>query len=192
MEKNIEIEFKALLTKEEYLKAQSYFEDKGYSQTNYYFDTHNEKLRSLRITLRVRLKNNEYEFTLKRNGKIGLDEYNEKISQEDFNRLVSHQPIESGILELLNEYDISLADLHQIYSLTTYRQDMYYHGGILSLDKSQYLNHEDYEIEYEVIDPTHAIKYFNLFLSQLGITYVKNCKGKRHRLCDVLYKKVSQ
>ena len=116
MEKNIEIEYKILLTKDQYLEIDSHFTSIAYQQTNFYFDTLDEKLRKLRITLRARLKKEHYEFTLKRFGQIGVDEYNEKISHEDFNRLCSHQSISSSILDILMEdYQISIEDLFQIY-----------------------------------------------------------------------------
>lgn len=188
MHKNIEIEYKLLLTKDQYELLKPQFGNHVYQQTNYYFDTPDELLRNLRITLRVRLKGDHYEFTLKRSGEIGLDEFNENISKEDFNRLINHEEIKSDILGLLEEYDIKANDLCQIYSLTTYRYDLPYKDGLLSLDMSDYLGVRDYEIEYEVNDTKDAIKHFNQFLRVAGVHYHQNCKGKRHRLCDVLYK----
>lgn len=193
MEKNIEIEYKILLTKDQYLEIDSHFTSIAYQQTNFYFDTLDEKLRKLRITLRARLKKEHYEFTLKRFGQIGVDEYNEKISHEDFNRLCSHQSISSSILDILIEdYQISIEDLFQIYSLTTKRKDMPYKVGILSLDVSQYLGIEDYELEYEVSTTQNAIEYFNDFLRPFHLEYHTNCKGKRHRLCDAIENAANQ
>ena len=60
-------------------------------------------------------------------------------------------------------------------------------NGLLSLDKSEYLGVTDYEIEYEVTKTENAIEDFNAFLKTADVKYVQNCKGKRHRLCDVLY-----
>lgn len=187
MNKNIEIEYKLLLTKEQYDILKPLFKGPAYQQTNYYFDTKEEKLRLARITLRVRLKDDHYEFTLKRSGAVGLDEFNENISKEDFQHLIHNEEIDSEILELLKEYHITLKDLCQIYTLQTYRYDLPYKNGLLSLDKSEYLGVTDYEIEYEVTKTENAIEDFNAFLKTADVKYVQNCKGKRHRLCDVLY-----
>ncbi len=188
MNKNIEIEYKLLLKKEEYEILKPLFKTQGYEQTNYYFDTKDEKLRKARVTLRVRLKDGQYEFTLKRSGTIGIDEFNENISKNDFECLTHGKEIKSEILTLLKDYQVSVYELCQIYSLKTYRQDLSYKNGLLSLDKSEYLGVTDYEIEYEVTNTKNAINDFNDFLSVANVKYVRNCKGKRHRLCDVLYK----
>ena len=62
MEKNIEIEFKTLLTKEQYEQMKQLFtEITPYSQINHYFDTNNQDLYRKREMLRVRFKNNKYD-----------------------------------------------------------------------------------------------------------------------------------
>lgn len=188
MNKNIEIEYKILINKKQYEQMKLLFKNKPYQQINYYFDTKDEFLRKQRITLRTRFKDNKYEFTLKRFGDIGLDEYNENITKEDFINLTKQIPIKSQILELLKkDYDLDLTDLCQIYTLKTTRIDKPYMNGVLSLDLSEYMNVIDYELEYEVISTENAVENFNAFLKPFHLQYTTNCKGKRHRLCDALY-----
>lgn len=188
MDKNIEIEYKLLISKEKYEEIKVHLHGSSYEQTNFYFDTKDEQLRQKRIMLRVRLKDGQYEFTLKRFENNQLDEYNEEITEECFNKLSNQEKVNCQILTLLEEYNITGADLIQIYSLKTTRIDSPYINGTLSLDLSEYLGTTDYELEYEVTSADNAVENFNNFLKKFGLKYTTNCKGKRHRLCDVLYK----
>lgn len=188
MEKNIEIEFKLLLSLEDYNRLLPLFKDViPYTQTNYYFDTKNHYLRSIRNTLRVRYKNDKYEFTLKRQGINGLDEYNEAITKQQFEALQKQERIESQILDILQQEEhITIDMLYPNYSLTTKRYDLPYLGGLMSLDHSKYLGVEDYELEYEVPDYHKGLQIFKEFLKPYGLTYTTNCHGKRHRIFDEL------
>ena len=186
MEKNIEIEYKLLLTKKQYEAIRNEFHQMPYEQTNYYFDTKDEYLRKKRITLRVRHKNGQYEFTMKRFEIKGVEEYNEIISQQDFEALCHQKAIPSQILELLKEENLTIQDLTEQYALKTTRIDEPYKNGTLSLDLSEYVGQVDYELEYEVTSTENAIEDFNQFLEKYGLVYTENCKGKRHRLYDAL------
>ncbi|MFR7880409.1 MAG: CYTH domain-containing protein [Christensenellales bacterium] len=68
MSKELEIEFKTLLTKDEYIKLCEKFKDcKRNLQINYYFDTSRFTLKASDIGLRVRmLDKDKYIVTLKR------------------------------------------------------------------------------------------------------------------------------
>lgn len=185
MSKNLEIEYKLLINEKQYNQIiNDYKNFKSYTQINYYFDTFDFILQKKRYMLRVREKNGEYEFTLKKQGTsvIGIDEYNEPISLDIFKQLCNQTRIESQILDLLESEGITINQLFQQYHLETIRTDIPYLNGILSLDKNNYLNLTDYEIEYEVTDPTNAIDNFNQFLKNYNLKYIKNCFGKRHRL----------
>ena len=78
MATNNEIEFKQLLSKDHYQAIyDTYFLDtKPFSQTNYYIDTPNFDLKSHHSALRIRIKDDTYEMTLKVPAEIGLMEYN--------------------------------------------------------------------------------------------------------------------
>ena len=189
MSKNIEIEYKLLLSYEQYLKInQQYHNITSYEQINYYFDTYDHVLKNKRYMLRVRVKANQYEFTLKKQNrsKIGIDEYNEIINHRIFLDLINHRRVKSEILDLLENEGISIKNLHQQYHLKTIRKDIPYHNGIISLDLNEYLDQTDYEIEYEVNDSKQAIEFFNEFLKPYGLVYEYNCAGKRHRLYNAL------
>ena len=103
MSKEIEIEFKTLLTKEEYVNLCTKFADKrGNLQINYYFDTPRFTLKASEIGLRVR-KSDKYVMTLKRKKGYALQEINETISEEVF-----QQFLKDGIIpveEIRNELE---------------------------------------------------------------------------------------
>ena len=81
----IEIEAKALITKEDYEKLASLFKDnKSYIQINYYIDTKNCDLRKKGLSLRVRFKDKKFEMTVKVPRTEGHIEKNVYITDEEF------------------------------------------------------------------------------------------------------------
>ena len=81
----IEIEAKALITKEDYEKLASLFkENKSYIQINYYIDTKNCDLRKKGLSLRVRFKDKKFEMTVKVPRTEGHIEKNVYITDEEF------------------------------------------------------------------------------------------------------------
>ena len=75
---NKEIEFKTFITKEKYEELLKYFnlENNIFSQTNYYFDTEDNKLMSEKTVLRIRQKGCSYKLTKKTRALVGADETN--------------------------------------------------------------------------------------------------------------------
>src|SRR5699024_11479055 len=84
LSQEIEIEFKNLLTKEEFNQIRTYlsFPDKGVAQTNFYFETKDFTLKNNHAALRIREKNGEYTLTLKQPGGQGLLERSEEHTSE--------------------------------------------------------------------------------------------------------------
>ena len=72
MSQNIEIEFKNMLTSEEFLQLKLHFnidQNKFKKQVNHYFDTPSFSLKSLNSALRIREKGTQFEMTLKQPAK---------------------------------------------------------------------------------------------------------------------------
>ena len=183
LDKNLEIEFKALLTKEQYDSILELFKDvQPYVQVNYYFDKRDGSLIANRNSLRVRFKNNSYEFTLKQPAEVGLNEYNEIIDEEKFEKLKNGIPFESSILDILKKNGTTQEELVPFYSLETTRYDLPYKGGLLSLDSNIYLDVHDYELEYEAEDYDQGLEIYKELLGNYGIKYQGNVKGKRTRV----------
>ncbi|MDY4788423.1 MAG: CYTH domain-containing protein [Bacilli bacterium] len=174
MAKNLEIEAKYLIDKNDYLKLVNHFKiDSYFIQTNYYFDTINYDLINHHAAMRVRLlPDNTYEATTKIPYKEGLLETNIAIDKTTFNKLLKNDNVEIKELEnVLHNLNLSLKDLHFIASLTTKRATIPYKNGELFFDESSYLNIVDYEIEYEVnTNLEDAYNDLNTLFKQINIT----------------------
>jgi len=174
MQKQLEIEFKSLLTKEEYERLIHQFS--GYkisTQTNHYFDTPRFSLKAAEVALRVRERDN-FEITLKRKKRYALVEHNIQVSKEDFFRFK-----EEGIIpneEIKNEIHdiIGQQKLVNFLSLTTHRMSFPYKRGTLAIDKSEFLGVVDYEIEYEAKSYVAGKKEFIEIITELDFIYKKS------------------
>ena len=174
MEKNKEIEFKTFITEEQYnaLLKEFGLEDNVFAQTNYYFDTPENKLLEEKTVLRIRQKGNNYKLTKKTRAEVGADETHILISCDKAKDFIK------------NGFDAKIIGLPYKVSyqceLTTHRASTPYKDGTLFLDKSEYYGHVDYEIEYEVDDVKQGQEDFNNFLEKNNITFKESIrKSKR-------------
>jgi uncharacterized protein YjbK len=156
MSETIEIEFKNLLTKDEYenlLKTFNVEEKDIVSQINHYFDTPEFALKDIGSALRIREKNNCFEMTLKQPAAIGLLETTQFLSANEFQAAVQYRKFPKGIVqERIEQLKVTVENIEYFGSLTTRRVEFPFKEGLLVLDHSFYLNTEDYEIEYEAED----------------------------------------
>lgn len=168
MAKEIEIEFKNLLTKEEFEKLKSYFqvnESSFQSQTNYYFETPDFTIKEHGGALRIRKKSlTLFTLTLKIKQAVGHLEINQKINETEASTMLKTYVLPAGeVKDYINEVKLNLTDLELIGKLTTNRVEFPYESGLLVLDHSTYLNHEDYELEFEVSDENIGkLQFINL------------------------------
>ncbi|WP_432724301.1 CYTH domain-containing protein [Staphylococcus equorum] len=174
MATNNEIEFKQLLSQSQYQSIYNkYFpEMQPFSQTNYYIDTEQFDLRSHKSALRIRVKDDYYEMTLKVPAEVGLMEYNFEthVIPELNKELVANDlPIE--ITEQLNKMNVDVNQLVILGALTTSRLEKEIQGNLLVLDKSDYLNYQDYELEYEVEDYDDGLIQFKMILEAFDIKH---------------------
>lgn len=173
MGQELEIEFKNLLTIDEYNVIKQYYfkQSEPFKQTNHYIDTPNHDIIGKRMALRIREKSNHYEMTLKVPQDIGLLEYNEIIDQlPEQGSVLNKQFLPENITEILNKHDIPINDLHLLGDLTTYRLEKEIESGLLVLDHSTYLGIEDYELEFEVTDYDKGAVAFNELLEKMKIS----------------------
>ena len=175
---NKEIEFKTLITKEQYdnLLLEFGLDNNVFAQTNHYFDTEDTKLISEQTVLRIRQKGNNFKITKKTRADVGADETHILISKEKA----------LDILE--NGFDASIIGIpyfvHKVAELTTYRVSTPYKNGTLFFDKSEYYGNTDYEIEYEVDDVKEGTIDFQKFLNDHEIVYKESIrKSKRAYDC---------
>ncbi|PHK49847.1 CYTH domain-containing protein [Staphylococcus edaphicus] len=174
MATNNEIEFKQLLTQSQYQSIYTtYFQDiETFKQINYYIDTPHFDLKAHHSALRIRVKDNAYEMTLKIPAEVGLMEYNfDTQVVPELNKSITKQMLPTEIIEQLNKMDFDIAQLVILGALTTERLEKEINGNLLVLDKSYYLDVEDFELEFEVDDYDEGLIQFNNILEKFNLKH---------------------
>ncbi|OZM58277.1 hypothetical protein CIB95_01520 [Lottiidibacillus patelloidae] len=181
MSQQLEIEFKNMLTNQEYLQLLQEFSidtNDIYTQINYYLDTQDFSLMQAKSALRVREKNGYYTLTLKQPVKAGVLETNQRISIEEFDVIKKIGRIPNGAVnEVIKQIGIATDSLTLLGNLKTNRVSFPYKEGKLFLDHSMYLNKEDFELEYEVEDREIGNSLFLALLNSYHIP-VRNTDNK--------------
>lgn len=170
---HLEIEYKTLLTKSEYLRLQSDFADvTPITQTNYYIDTPDFDLKQHRFSLRIRMLENSAELTLKCPQKVGNIEYNQYFSLEEGQALLNQFTLPAGhIFDLIAETTIPIDQLAIWGHLTTKRYEKKFSFGLMALDENYYHQQTDYELEVEVEDAEEGKIAFDYYLKKQGIKF---------------------
>jgi len=194
MVQEIEIEFKNLLTKNEFeLLMQRYkVTCKDFiSQENYYFDTANFLLKGKQSALRIRKKMDKYILTLKQPYEQGLLETHQELTENQAATLLTNEGaemVDGSVKEAVLSLGINPDEVQFLGALKTDRVELIDNENILVLDHSFYLNHEDYELEYEVKDPVTGKNKFLEILKQNNIP-VRTTKNKIQRFFELKGKK---
>ncbi len=176
MQKSVEVEFKSLLTKDEYERLIKKFKgNRTDLQTNHYFDTSRFSLKAVDASLRVRQRES-YELTLKKKKGYTIQEYSLPITEEVFKviketGIVPDSDLKQELIPIIGEQK-----LNNFLSLSTLRMFFPYGKGILFLDKSTYLGVTDYELEYEARNYHDGKKEFIQLIGELQIQYKKSDK----------------
>ncbi|MDL2212289.1 CYTH domain-containing protein [Erysipelotrichaceae bacterium OttesenSCG-928-M19] len=185
MTNNIEIEYKQLLTKQEYeiIEHDLVIKDSQIiEQENFYFETPLFSLKKQGQAIRIRVLNNEFELCRKTQRENDILEENIFIDKQIF-LAICQQP------NLINDYFDNVAtDLRLLGSMKTKRIEYHYQNGLICLDKSVYLGQTDYEIEYEAADYSSEGS-FKDFLNNYGIEYQRSLKSKIARFSETLEKR---
>lgn len=190
--RNIEIEFKNLLTKEDFALLLNVFyitEADFAKQVNHYFDTDTFLLKQSTAALRIRKEDNFYELTLKKTAPVGLLEINQTISAAEANVCIQQLQFPEGeVMEELAAMNIEPKRLVCFGSLETRRAKRNFGPGCLMFDHSRYMGREDFEVEYEVPEAklNEGQKHFFQLLKRLNIP-VKKADSKIKRLFDAKY-----
>ncbi|MBS8263111.1 CYTH domain-containing protein [Mesobacillus boroniphilus] len=173
MSQNIEIEFKNMLTEEEFHFLEKYFKiepEQFKKQINHYFDTNSFTLKDHGSALRIREKESQFEMTLKQPAELGLLETNQMITTSQTEEALSTGKLPEGeVKDAVGSLIEDTEPLQYFGSLTTVRAEVEYKEGLLVLDHSYYLNAEDYELEYEVTNESAGYKVFTKLLEDLKI-----------------------
>lgn len=179
-----EIEFKNLLTKEEFEKLLEHFQlnkSDFQTQTNYYFDTVNFYFKEKSIGFRLRVLPNRNELTLKvPESEHIMNETTHLLSNKERDNILIHTQFPSVpfLEQIKNE-----GPLLCIGSMETNRATRHYKNGTLFFDHSLYSQMEDFEVEYESKDVENGKKEF----LQLLITHdipIRHTEKKIARLIN--------
>ncbi|MFQ3543903.1 CYTH domain-containing protein [Halobacillus rhizosphaerae] len=173
MSQEIEIEFKNLLTEEEFTRLSnrlSFDTVELIEQTNYYFETKNLQLRAQGSALRIRKKDNQWTLTLKQPHSEGLLETHASLTAEEANLWIQNKPVDKpDIVQQLKGLGVKSKDLIYLGSLTTRRKEMEYQGTTVVLDHSLYYGREDYELEIEAASVQQGQQVIKQLLEELNI-----------------------
>jgi len=176
MSQQTEIEFKTLLSKDDYHRIIQYYQLQNkdfHTQKNCYFDTPNQKLAKNNCGLRIRQLASSGELTLKTPEKVGLLETTDLLSTEQAEKLISQQKILStgNVADKLKDYAIAASDLVLLTELTTKRAEFSIKEGLLALDENWYSDQHDYELELEVENSKKGKQDFQNLLDKFQLTY---------------------
>ncbi len=166
MEQNLEIEFKSKINYEEHLKLRDFFPfDTPILQENTYYDTKDLYLYSKGIMSRTRKVDDSVLFTLKEPTEEGLLEYEFYVDTDIYS--------EPHSIKLFSDFGVDVKDLVEVAFSNTVRYTYKDSYGTWCLDITQFKNHKDYEIEYELLgDDPAAHKHFINSLKSVGLDFV--------------------
>ncbi|ANU22712.1 CYTH domain-containing protein [Planococcus donghaensis] len=173
MTKELEIEFKNMLTREEYSRLLEDFTDYHQgpvTQHNHYFDTADFRLKEQLSALRIRNKNEQFECTLKIPAPVGHYEITDPLTKEQAQQMLTLKSFDANeVAQALRTLDVLPAQLNLIGTLTTHRVEFDFLDGLLVLDHSEYNGQEDFELEFEVSDEKIGRHQFLNFLKEQEI-----------------------
>ncbi|MGV3087580.1 CYTH domain-containing protein [Streptococcus suis] len=173
MKNHLEIEYKTLLTKSEYLRLLPDFADvKPVMQTNHYIDTPDLDMKSNRFSLRIRTFEDMAELTLKIPQEIGNQEYNQDLDIDTARKLLTNFQLPKGqITDIISATGVPLDNLAVWGSLTTKRYEKETSIGLMALDENDYAGIHDYELEVEVADAEEGKILFDDYLKKQSIQF---------------------
>lgn len=180
MSQEIEIEFKQLLTQSQYntlLHEYDTIRSPLFNQVNHYFDTNDYHLKDQNSALRIRYKKGSYTLTLKqqRSDEKGILETHQKLTGSQWYALKAGGRLPAGevhdqLTTLLKE---PLPTFNYLGFLQTERTEIQLNEGLLVLDKSNYFDMTDYEMEFECTDFHAGKTFFTRLLDEKGMDWNK-------------------
>lgn len=176
MNQEIEIEYKNILSQEEYEKMLEYYSKQAnitsWEQSNYYFDTPDLQLKKANSALRIRtIENKKAEITLKTPYGDHLLENTISLDYNKARKMVSAGQIglPDSIERIFKKMNIDLNLLKYQASMTTLRNEWQDSNCTIVLDQSNYIQTRDYELEVEAPTDEAAQEVFNQILEQFSI-----------------------
>lgn len=175
MSKEIENEFKIMLTKAEYERILAMYEFDGIVQTNHYFDTDGLEMSAKHTTVRVRELDGKFFLQVKLPTEVSY-------SRVEFCEELGEIPESISAERLKSLTGRDLPDVRRLGTLKTTRNIHKFDGGEIDLDCSEYFDVVDYELEIEFSDEVKARAVLDEIRAGVGIQpSAEVCSGKLHR-----------
>ena len=189
MSKNIEIEAKGKITKEEYEKIIASFSHPRFQyQTNFYIDSPSFELSKESLGLRIRKEKDLLELTMKVPSEEGRLEINQKLSPKEFENFLFNNEFPRGEINryLHINYPKIAGDFSIFGTLHNQRLTLEIEDGEIAIDHFTYFDQEEYEIECESSSMKNAEKLLKEYLEKFGIKYQKNTSTKLERVINLV------
>lgn len=188
MTEMLEIEFKTLLTKEDYTRLLAHYQltsESFHTQTNIYYDTPDLQLKQKNCGLRIRLLDDYAEYTIKTPAVEGKLETTDTYTTLEATEIIKScvLPRTGAVFQKLQELAVDSKQLIQIGELTTKRAEFPINEGLLAIDESWGERLHDYELELEVTDAATGKTAFEQFLKHKAISYLP-AKNKIQRMFE--------
>lgn len=169
MKTHYEIEFKTMISRDDYFRLKETIFKNGLlkEQSNVYFDTQSKYFFDKKQMIRIRKYTDHALFTWK------IPKDNEKLIEKEF-IIESSKAAQEKINQLLTPHNLTVHDLYQTAQSHTTRIEIKDTWGVWCLDHSQFDQHEDFELEYELfeeIDMGVATRHFFQMLEKYEVQF---------------------
>jgi uncharacterized protein YjbK len=193
MSREIEYEKRVLINEDQYKKILRFFlkkypDYKSFKQTNYYFDTCSFDLKNKGIVFRLRKTKKEYPIlTLKIKGSNGDLEINQVLTSKEKKCILNNIEIPEGeIKDYLSHEGLLIYSLHLLGLLKTKRMEIKFDDFLIVLDKNEYLETCDYNLEIEANSIKRAESIILELCGFFALEYKKDYSSKSNRLFKLL------
>ena len=168
--REIEIEFKNLLSEEQYLTLFEKYDLKNSEEIinkNFYYDDADESFKKIGAALRIRYTNKKIEMTLKIKGKTQNVEINIPLDEKYPKEPTVLPVLPNEIITELERMNVRIKTPILIQKIETLRHEVTLNENLLVLDKTTFINDiVDYELEFEAKDYESGLAAFEKLLEE--------------------------
>ena len=171
--REIEIEFKNLLTKDQYASLFEKYDLKNSEEIinkNFYYDDADESFKKIGAALRIRYTNKKTEMTLKVKGNTQNVEINVPLDERYPKEPTVLPILPNEIIAELERMNVKIKTPMLIQKIETLRHEITLDEGLLVLDETTFINDVvDYELEFETKDYETGLIAFEKLLEKNNI-----------------------
>ena len=171
--REIEIEFKNLLTKDQYASLLEKYDLKNSEEIinkNFYYDDADESFKKIGAALRIRYTNKKTEMTLKVKGETQNVEINVPLDERYPKEPTVLPILPNEIIAELERMNVKIKTPMLIQKIETLRHEITLDEGLLVLDETTFINDVvDYELEFETKDYETGLIAFEKLLEKNNI-----------------------